>query len=51
VVTKFTKALGEVKLVKSGSDTLVQIDGDKDSAVDMTILVKGVQLSKGDFIL
>jgi Ca2+-binding RTX toxin-like protein len=51
VVSKFTKALGEVKLVYSGGDTLVQIDGDKDSAVDMTILVKGVLLSKGDFIL
>jgi serralysin len=51
VVTKFTKALGEVKLVKSGSDTLVQIDGDKDSAVDMTILVKDAHLTKGDFIL
>jgi Ca2+-binding RTX toxin-like protein len=51
VVKGFTKAPGEVKLVYSGGDTLVQIDGDKDSAVDMTILVLGVQLSKGDFIL
>ncbi len=51
VVKGFTKAFGEVKLVYSGGDTLVQIDGDKDSAVDMTILVLGVQLSKGDFIL
>jgi Ca2+-binding RTX toxin-like protein len=51
VVKGFTKAPGEVKIVHSGIDTLVQIDGDKDSAVDMTILVQGVQLSKGDFIL
>jgi hypothetical protein len=51
VVSKFTKAPGEIKLVYSGFSTLVQIDGDKDSAVDMTILVPGVHLSKGDFIL
>ena len=51
VVKGFTKAFGEVKLVKSGADTIVQIDGDKDKAVDMTILVKDVHLTKGDFIL
>ena len=45
------QALGEVKLVYSGADTLVQIDGDKDTAVDMTILVKDAHLTKGDFIL
>ena len=51
VVTGFTKAFGEVKLVKSGNDTIVQVDGDKDKAVDMTILVKDAHLTKGDFIL
>jgi Ca2+-binding RTX toxin-like protein len=51
VVKGFTKAFGEIKLVKSGADTLVQIDGDKDNSVDMTILVKNVYLTKGDFIL
>jgi Ca2+-binding RTX toxin-like protein len=51
VVKGFTKAFGEVKLVYSGADTIVQVDGDKDKAVDMTILVKGVYLTKGDFIL
>ena len=51
VVTGLTKAFGEIKLVKSGADTLVQIDGDKDNAVDMTILVKDVHLTKADFIL
>jgi Ca2+-binding RTX toxin-like protein len=51
VVKGFTKAFGEVKLVKSGADTIVQVDGDKDKAVDMTILVKDAHLTKGDFIL
>jgi serralysin len=51
VVKGFTKALGEIKLIYSGPDTLVQIDGDKDAAVDMTILVVGTHLSKVDFIL
>ncbi len=51
VVTDFTKSFGEIRLVKSGADTLVQIDGDKDSSVDMTILVKYVDLTKADFIL
>jgi Ca2+-binding RTX toxin-like protein len=51
VVTGLTKAFGEIKPVKSGADTLVQIDGDKDNAVDMTILVKDVHLTKADFIL
>ncbi len=51
VVTGFTKAFGEIKLVKSGFDTIVQVDGDKDSAVDMTILVKNADLTKADFIL
>ncbi len=51
VVKGFTKAFGEVKIVKSGADTLVQVDGDRDKAVDMTIYVSGVHLTKGDFIL
>jgi Ca2+-binding RTX toxin-like protein len=51
VVTGFTKAFGEVRLVKSGNDTLVQIDGDKDNSIDMTILVKNAHLTKADFIL
>ena len=51
VVKGFTKAFGEVKLVKSGADTIVQVDGDKDKAVDMTFLVLGTHLTKGDFIL
>ena len=51
VVTGFTKAFGEVRLVKSGNDTLVQIDGDKDNSIDMTILVKNAYLTMGDFIL
>jgi len=51
VVKGFTKAFGEVKLVKSGADTIVQVDGDKDSAVDMTIYVFNAHLTKADFIL
>jgi Ca2+-binding RTX toxin-like protein len=51
VVTGFTKAFGEVRLVKSGNDTLVQVDGDKDNSIDMTILVKNAHLTKADFIL
>jgi Ca2+-binding RTX toxin-like protein len=51
VVKGFTKAFGEVKLVKSGADTIVQIDGDKDKAVDMIIFVANAHLTKGDFIL
>jgi Ca2+-binding RTX toxin-like protein len=51
VVTGFTKAFGEVKLVKSGADTIVQVDGDKDSAVDMIIYVFNAHLTKADFIL
>jgi Ca2+-binding RTX toxin-like protein len=51
VVKGFTKAFGEVKLVYSGLDTIVQVDGDKDKAVDMTFRVVGAHLTKGDFIL
>jgi Ca2+-binding RTX toxin-like protein len=51
VVKGFTKAFGEVKLVKSGANTIVQIDGDKDKAVDMTIYVFNAHLTKSDFIL
>ncbi len=51
VVKGFTKAFGEIKLVKSGADTIVQVDGDKDKAVDMTIYVYNAHLTKADFIL
>ncbi len=51
VVTGFTKAFGEIKLVKSGFHTIVQVDGDKDSSVDMTFIVFGAHLTKADFIL
>jgi Ca2+-binding RTX toxin-like protein len=51
VVKGFTKAFGEVKLVYSGADTIVQVDGDKDKPVDMTIYVVGAHLTKADFIL
>jgi peptidase M10/serralysin-like protein len=51
VVKSFTKVFGEIKLVKSGADTIVQVDGDKDSSIDMTILVVGAHLTKADFIL
>jgi Ca2+-binding RTX toxin-like protein len=51
VVKGLTKAFGEVKLVKSGADTIVQVDGDKDKAVDMTIYVYNAHLTKADFIL
>ena len=51
VVKGFTKAFGEIKLMKSGDDTIVQVDGDKDKAVDMTFIVYNAHLTKGDFIL
>jgi hypothetical protein len=47
----FTKA-GQVHAVVHGSDTLVEINIDKDKAPEMTILLHGtVALSAGDFIL
>ena len=41
-VSSFTAAKGEVRFVTAGSDTIVQVDGDNDLAVDMTILVHNV---------
>jgi hypothetical protein len=38
-VTSFTAARGEVRLVSSNGNTLIQVDGENDTAVDMTILV------------
>jgi Ca2+-binding RTX toxin-like protein len=51
LVNVFTAAHGEVRLVRSGSDTLVQVDGDNDPAIDMTILVHTTGLHAIDFIL
>jgi Ca2+-binding RTX toxin-like protein len=51
IVDAFTSAPGEVQLAYSGDDTLVQVDGDRDAAVDMAILVQGVHLAKADVIL
>ena len=48
VVTKFTRAEGEIRLVYSGDDTIIQVDGDTDTAVDMTILVKGAHVRAFD---
>jgi len=41
-VSSFSAAKGEVRFVASGNDTIVQVDGDNDTAVDMTILVHNV---------
>jgi Ca2+-binding RTX toxin-like protein len=51
VVTAFTSAPGEVRLVYSGANTLIQVDGDRDTAVDMVVTVVGVHVSAGDLIL
>lgn len=51
LVDAFTRATGEVKLTYSGVSTLVQIDGDTDSAIDMTIRVVGVHLTGADLFL
>jgi Ca2+-binding RTX toxin-like protein len=51
VVASLTSAPGEVRLVRSGADTLVRVDGDRDTAVDMDIRVVGVHLAAGDLIL
>ena len=51
-VTAFTSAVGQVKAVTSGVDTLVMVDIDKDAGAEMTILVQGVTgLQANDFIL
>lgn len=51
-VSSFTAAKGEVRLVASGGNTIIQVDGDNDLAVDMTILVYNVVgMHAFDFIL
>lgn len=52
VVSEFTRAHGEVRLLHTASgDTIVQVDGDRDTAVDMTIRVVGAHLSSVDLLL
>jgi len=51
VVSAFTSAPGEVRLVFSGANTLVLVDGDRDTAVDMTIRVLNVHLTAADLLL
>jgi Ca2+-binding RTX toxin-like protein len=51
VVAAFTSAPGEVRLDRAGADTIVQVDGDTDTAVDMTVRVVGVHLTASDFLL
>ena len=52
VVSAFTSDRGEVRLVHTaGGDTIIQVDGDRDTAVDMTIRVVGVQLAESDLLL
>ena len=51
VVSAFTSAKGEVRIVYSGADTVVQIDGDLDTAIDMTIRIVGVHASAADLLL
>jgi Ca2+-binding RTX toxin-like protein len=51
VVSSFTGDTGEVRLVHSGAHTILQIDGDRDTAVDMTIRVLNVHLSASDLLL
>ena len=51
-VPTFTAAPGEVRVSRSGSDTLVSVDTDSDPAAEMTILVLGATtLTAEDFIL
>jgi Ca2+-binding RTX toxin-like protein len=51
IVKAFTSAPGEVRLVYSGSNTVIQIDGDRDTAVDAIISVIGTRITAGDLIL
>lgn len=51
VVAALTSKRGEVRLLNSGADTIVQVDGGWDSAVDMAIRVVGVHLTAADLIL
>jgi hypothetical protein len=43
--------MGEVRLVYSGADTYVRLDGDLDRSIDMDIRVVGVHLTAADLIL
>jgi Ca2+-binding RTX toxin-like protein len=51
LVSHFTAAKGEVHLVYSGPDTIIQVDGDNDPAVDMTIFVSNAHLHAQDLIM
>ena len=51
VVSAFTGDTGEVRVVHSGAHTILQIDGDRDAAIDMTIRVLNVHLSASDLLL
>jgi serralysin len=51
VVSAFTSAKGEVRLVYSGVDTIIQVDGDLDTAVDMTIRIVNAHVTAADLIL
>jgi Ca2+-binding RTX toxin-like protein len=51
VVSAFTGDTGEVRLARSGAHTILQIDGDRDNAVDMTIRVLNVHLTASDLLL
>ena len=52
LVNAFTAAKGEVHLRVAGQDTIVEVDGDNDTAIDMTIRVIGVSnLGASDLIL
>jgi serralysin len=52
LVNAFSGAYGEVHLKKDGADMLVEIDGGKNTGIDMVIRVADVgKLDKSDFIL
>ncbi len=51
VVSAFTSAPGEVRLMHSEGDTYIQVDGDRDTSIDMSIRVVGGLLTAVDLIL
>ena len=51
LVSAFTSAKGEARLVHSGSSTLIQLDGDRDTGIDTVIAVIGSNVTVGDLIL
>jgi Ca2+-binding RTX toxin-like protein len=51
LVKNFTGAKGEVHLQKAGKDTIIEINADKDAAVDAVIKVVGAKLGEADLIL